>query len=99
MEEVTRLIPGVRVVRQEPLECLISFICSSNNNIGRITLMLDKLRTKYGKQIAEVKHGQEKEVKKELATLKIFSFPTLSELATATEDDLRQMGEVQTLFQ
>lgn len=30
-------VPGMRVLRQDPLECLISFICSSNNNIKRIT--------------------------------------------------------------
>ena len=35
--------PGLRVLRQNPVECLFSFICSSNNNIARITLMIDRL--------------------------------------------------------
>ena len=48
MKRVLKCLPGVRVVRQDPFECLISFICSSNNNIKRITLMLDRLRRKYG---------------------------------------------------
>ena len=31
---------GVRILRQDPWECLIGFICSSNNNIARITQMV-----------------------------------------------------------
>jgi N-glycosylase/DNA lyase len=54
MEVVTARLQGVRVVRQDPWECLISFICSSNNNIARITQMLDKLRRKYGHQLCTV---------------------------------------------
>lgn len=40
MARVTACLPGVRVVRQDPWECLMSFICSSNNNVKRISLML-----------------------------------------------------------
>jgi N-glycosylase/DNA lyase len=54
MKVVTTHLQGVRVVRQEPWECLISFICSSNNNISRISLMLDRLRAKYGNYLCSV---------------------------------------------
>jgi hypothetical protein len=39
---------GIRVVRQDPWECLVSFICSSNNNVKRIGGMIDKLKRRYG---------------------------------------------------
>jgi len=55
MKVVTECLKGVRVVRQDPFECLISFICSSNNNIKRISLMLDRLRCRYGRYICTVK--------------------------------------------
>ncbi|EXJ95217.1 N-glycosylase/DNA lyase [Capronia coronata CBS 617.96] len=43
---------GVRILRQDAWEALIGFICSSNNNIVRISQMVDKLCTHYGKYIA-----------------------------------------------
>lgn len=54
MRIITQCLPGVRVVRQDPWECLISFICSSNNNISRITLMLNRLRAKWGRYLCSV---------------------------------------------
>lgn len=43
--------------RQDPVECILSFICSSNNNIPRITLMLGKLRRAYGELLLRVGEG------------------------------------------
>lgn len=54
MKIVVEHLPGVRVVRQDPWECLISFICSSNNNIKRITLMIDRLRRTYGHYVCSL---------------------------------------------
>jgi N-glycosylase/DNA lyase len=48
LKSIAPFLIGTRVVRQEPWECLISFICSSNNNIARITSMLRKLRSSFG---------------------------------------------------
>lgn len=39
---------GVRMLRQDAWEALIGFICSSNNNIARISQMVDKLCLHYG---------------------------------------------------
>ena len=54
MKAIIPHLQGVRVVKQDPWECLISFICSSNNNIKRITLMLDRLRFTYGTYLCTI---------------------------------------------
>uniref|UniRef100_A0A0G4HDJ4 DNA-(apurinic or apyrimidinic site) lyase n=1 Tax=Chromera velia CCMP2878 TaxID=1169474 RepID=A0A0G4HDJ4_9ALVE len=53
MECVSGVLPGLRVIEQDPWECLISFICSSNNNIARISLILDRLRENFGPLICK----------------------------------------------
>jgi N-glycosylase/DNA lyase len=40
--------PGLRVLRQEPWECLVSFICSSASNIPRIKRKIDALCRLFG---------------------------------------------------
>jgi N-glycosylase/DNA lyase len=45
---------GVRILRQDAWEALIGFICSSNNNIIRISQMVDKLCTHYGPYIGHL---------------------------------------------
>ena len=45
---LTRGRAGARVLRQDPVECLFSFICSSNNHIARIAGMVERLCSTYG---------------------------------------------------
>ena len=73
-------LPGLRILRQDVVECLFSFICSSNNNIKRITQILDKLRRSYGRY-TEKAYG-----------IEFYSFPELEDLAAATETELRELG-------
>eukprot|EP01084_Bolivina_argentea_P010616 19779_1 len=82
---IVQRIRGIRVLRQDPVECLISFICSSNNNIARITLMLLKLRERFGQHVADVNF-------EDSTNISLYSFPMLDELACATEEDLRGLG-------
>ncbi|XP_052789177.1 uncharacterized protein LOC128223804 isoform X2 [Mya arenaria] len=78
---VARTFTGIRMLRQDPIECLFSFICSSNNNISRITSMVEKLASNYGEKIMEL-DGQE-----------YFSFPQVSSLAKdGVEERLRTLG-------
>ena len=42
--------PGIRVLRQEPFETLVSFIISQNNNIKRITGIIDRLCESFGEK-------------------------------------------------
>ncbi len=43
--------PGIRILRQEPFETLISFIISQNNNIPRICGIIDRLCENFGEKI------------------------------------------------
>lgn len=77
--QLAMYLEGARVLRQDPLECLIQFICSSNNNIQRITKMVDFISSK-GRFLGNVE-GYD-----------FFEFPTLERLALVTEVELREAG-------
>ncbi|PWN47961.1 DNA glycosylase [Violaceomyces palustris] len=44
---------GLRMLRQDPWECLCAFICSSNNNIARIGQMVQNLCTHFSEPLLE----------------------------------------------
>jgi len=44
---------GIRILNQDPLEMLISFIISANNNIPRIKKIIDNLCTKVGENMGD----------------------------------------------
>ena len=70
---------GMRILRQEPWECLVSFICSSNSNIPRITKNVKSICASYGRPIGVGDHARS-------------TFPTAEELAEAGEERLRRLG-------
>jgi N-glycosylase/DNA lyase len=43
---------GLRIIKQDPWECLISFICSTASNIPRIKSKLKALSKSFGKQVS-----------------------------------------------
>ncbi|KAL3286103.1 hypothetical protein HHI36_000616 [Cryptolaemus montrouzieri] len=45
---------GIRILKQDVTENIFSFICSSNNNISRITSMVNKIADFYGEKICEI---------------------------------------------
>lgn len=77
--ELSPHLAGARVLRQDPLECLIQFLCSSNNNIGRITKMVDYISS-LGNYLGSV-DGFE-----------FHEFPSLDRLALVSEQELREAG-------
>ncbi|KAG0670909.1 8-oxoguanine glycosylase ogg1 [Maudiozyma exigua] len=71
----------IEILGQEPWETLVSFICSTNNNISRITKMCHALCTNYGKMIGN------------LGSTEYYSFPSSEDLVeNATEHELRELG-------
>ena len=74
-----RRFEGLRIVRQVPWECLISFICATYKSIAAIELMLKKLSIKYGEK--QVFDGMD-----------FYTFPTAERLANASEKGLQECG-------
>ena len=70
---------GLRIFRQDPFQCMISFIISSNSNIQKIKSSLEKITKKFGKQI--------KINKKEF-----FLFPEPEKIANASINEIKTCG-------
>ncbi len=70
---------GLRIVRQVPWECLVSFICATFKSIAAIELMLKKISAKYGE-------------KRVFDGLDFYTFPSAERLAHASEAGLRECG-------
>ncbi|KAI3689467.1 hypothetical protein L2E82_47424 [Cichorium intybus] len=77
--ELAEHLSGARVLRQDPLECLIQFICSSNNNIKRITQMVDFISS-LGNYVGVVEG------------IEFYEFPSLDRLSKVSEEELRKAG-------
>lgn len=68
---------GLRLLRQEPWECLASFICSSSKQIVQIRQIVDRLCTGYGRIVGPAS-----------ATVR-YAFPEPERIAACTEEELR----------
>ena len=51
LERAVCLCGGIKILRQDPWETLVSFIISANNNIPRIQGIIDRLCTNFGEKI------------------------------------------------
>lgn len=67
---------GIRILKQQPWEALVSFIISQQNNIPRIKGIIDRLCRSWGSEIAGG----------------VYSFPAAETLAALSEDDFRAIG-------
>ena len=72
LKKASDFCPGVRILKQEPFECLISFIISQNNNIPRIKKIIERLCENFGDKIEDNK----------------YAFPTAGKLAGLSPEDL-----------
>ena len=78
LQAAVRACAGLRLLRQEPWECLASFICSSSKQIVQIQQIIALLSRRFGQPLP-VPPGEEP----------AFSFPGYARLAEASESDLR----------
>ncbi|CAH1976089.1 unnamed protein product [Acanthoscelides obtectus] len=53
-QEAAKQFYGIRILKQDIIENIFSFICSSNNNISRISSMVEKLAKFYGEEICQL---------------------------------------------
>jgi len=70
---------GLRLFRQDPFQCLISFIISSNSNIQKIKNSLEKITKKFGKKV-------------KIQNKEFFLFPEPEKMAKATIDEIKSCG-------
>ena len=76
--DAMRSCPGLRLLRQDPWECLVGFICSANSNILRIKADVASIARAFGERIGPGERD--------------FAFPPPSRLAEAGESALQELG-------
>ena len=93
-KSIVQDIPGARMLRQDPVECLFSFICSQNNHISRIHGMVNRMAQMYGTKIDVDQDAPEIIRYKEMygADSEFYAFPDIEALQDACEEDLRNAG-------
>ncbi len=77
IQNAIRYSYGLRITRQEPWECLISYICATYKNIPAIKKMIGNLAKEYGETI-RFEHRD------------FYTFPKPNRLAKATLDQLKK---------
>ncbi len=70
---------GIRILKQDLWETIISFIISANNNIPRIKGIIERLSKNYGKEIIWNNKSY-------------YTFPTKEEMSNVSVDELRKLG-------
>lgn len=70
---------GIRLLKQEPFEIIVSFIISANNRIPMIKRAIKNISEKWGNSV---------EYKGNI----YYSFPTVNQLKDATEEELKACG-------
>ncbi|MCL1935821.1 MAG: 8-oxoguanine DNA glycosylase [Defluviitaleaceae bacterium] len=75
MKEAINFADGIRLLNQDPFECIISFIISQNNRIPMIKKVIENLSTSFGEEKTN-KYGS------------YYAFPTLEVLNNISVEDI-----------
>lgn len=79
IRNAARRFSGLRLMRQDPFQCYITFIASSNSSIQNIRLTLQRLSKKFGKRVR-------------FEQIEFCLFPEPKKLAGASRADLLSCG-------
>jgi N-glycosylase/DNA lyase len=79
IKEAAKKFSGLRLMRQDPFQCYVSFIISSNSSIQNIKRTLQNITKKFGTKVK----FQNKE---------FYTFPKPKTLASATKSELLSCG-------
>lgn len=79
IKQAVNTLKGLRIIRQDTWECLISYICATYKNINAIKQMLHSLSRRFGEKICY--DGQE-----------FYTFPTAEKLAKTKINKIRECG-------
>lgn len=78
MKEAMKTCRGLRIAKQEPWECLASFLMSSNKQIPQIKQIINNLCERFGERI------------KSPDGRPLYAFPRVETIAKASEEKLRE---------
>lgn len=79
IERAIRRFRGLRIVRQDPWECLISYMCATNKNIPAIKRSIEALANRFGE-------------KKTFEGQVFYTFPEPYKLTQASVEELKKCG-------
>ncbi len=79
VKDAVKKYPGLRIIKQDPFQCLISFIVSSNSNIQKIKTNLENISQKFGERI-------------EFKNQEFFLFPESETLSNASINEIKKCG-------
>jgi len=92
MRDAIAACRGLRLLRQEPWECLASFILSSTKQIVQIRQIVALLCERFGEPVAGgpsiAQHSADDSLAEQCSALQ-FAFPTPQRIAACTEAELR----------
>lgn len=79
VKNAVKKYPGLRIIKQDPFQCIISFIVSSNSNIQKIKNNLENISQKFGERT-------------EYKDQEFFLFPNAETLSKVTIDEIKKCG-------
>ncbi len=78
LAQIVERYRGMRLLRQDPWECLVSFICGANNNLENTQLCVEKISGAFGAKVS-------------LNGCQRHTFPMPKDLAGAGEEKLQEL--------